>query len=365
MRNLPKVWVSVAILKDTICSTMTTTRVVSLNLMAYAKDYPIPISTKIGPTIIKTWTQLFMDVDVVLGMIPILVTTGWDEDIIQGGEEDTPTLTPMVMDMIMSGEDIIKIKDSQDLYSLLSHLDRDTTVVVEVGEVIINKVDITIMVLNSLLDRQGIEVHLDITVHHPQDLMDHVNIIGIMDHHLLLGLDIISHLLPLLLLDASISRAHLPPLDVDMGVDIPLLDIGMDIMDHLLSLLDQDIMEPHLLMEEISDDLPKVLMEEAIEDHPENTGLVLVHPHLDASARSMPTTVLMDLFLWDIKGMVIRQDLGYLVDMTIDRTVMVMGMGMEDDILSSLRRSPPKTQVVGLTDNLLTSKSMIFNRSSY
>lgn len=302
-----------AILRDTISSTMTTTRVVSLNLMEYAKDYPIPISTKRDRTIIKTQPLLVMDVDVVLGMIPILVITGRDEGIIHEGEEDI--LTPMATGMIIPAEDITKIKGSRDLYSLLSHLDRDTTVVVEVGEVIINEVDITIMVPHSLLDHQGIEVHLDIMVphHHPQDHMDHmdiVEIIGIMDHPLLLdmdhllllGLDIIA--LHLLLLDATISRAHLRHLDVDMGMDLPLLDIGMGIMDHLLSLLDQDNMDPLMDVSTV-EDLAKVLMEEVIEDlHPLDISAVLVHPHLDASVVSITSPVMeMDLMFLDIKGM--------------------------------------------------------------
>jgi len=287
--------------------------------MEYAKDYPIPISTRRNRTIIKTQPLLVMDVDVVLGMIPILVITGRDEGIIHEGEEDI--FTPMATGMIIPGENIIKIKDSRDLCFLLSHLDRNTRAVVEVEEVIIAEVNTIIMVhLHSLLDHQGIEVHLDIIVLLLQDLMeiigimdhpllldmDHLHpdsqVIGIMDHLLLLGLDIIG--LHLLLLDASISRAHLPHLDVDMVVDHPLME-GMDIMDHLLSLQDRDARHPLLPVDmNTVEDLPKVLMKEVIKDHSENTGFVLVHPHLDASVRPMPTPVLMDLFPWDIKGMV-------------------------------------------------------------
>jgi hypothetical protein len=139
MRNLPKVQVWVAILKDTISSTMT----LAVSLMEYVKVSPIPISTKRGPPIIKTWTPLFMDV--VVEMIQ-LVTTSWAEDIIQKGEGDTPTLTPMVM----STEVIIKIKDSRDLCFLLSPT---VTVVVGVEEVIMEEDDTIIMVpLRSLLD---------------------------------------------------------------------------------------------------------------------------------------------------------------------------------------------------------------------
>jgi len=309
----------VAILKATISSTMITTRVVSLNLMEYARVYPIPISTRRLRTIIKTQPLLVMDADVVLGMIPILVITGRDEGIIHEGEEDI--LTPMATGMIIPAEDITKIKGSRDLYSLLSHL--DITVVVGVEEVIINEVNITIMVLHFLLDHQGIEVHLDIIVLLLQDLME---IIGIMDHPLLLDMDhlhpdsqvigIISHLLlllgldiiglHLLLLDASISRAHLRHLDVDMGVDLPLLDIGMDIMDHLLSLQDQDTMDPLLPVDmgTIEDQGPKVLMEELIEAlHSLDISAVLAHP-LHASVRSMASLVV-DLLFLDIKGMAI------------------------------------------------------------
>jgi hypothetical protein len=338
MRSLPKL--SVAILKDTISSTTT----LAVSLMGYAKVYPIPISTKRGPTIIKTWTPLFMDV--VVEMIQ-LVTTSWAEDIIQGGKEDTPT--PMATGMVMSTEDIIKIKDSRDLCFLLSHLD---TVVVVVGEVIMEKDDtiIIIMVLHSLLDHQGIEAphlhllgHLDITVlhlqdhpvsiivhhhlqghldimvphhHHPQCLMDHVDIIGIMDHPLL-DLDIIGLLL-LLLLDVVISHFRLHHLDVVMGVDLHihlrlvldlLLAMDQDNTDHLLSLQDQDIMDLHPPMdiEIIEDPGPGVLVEEVIEVLLSlDISAVLVHPLplRDADARSViPPSMVMDLSPFDIKSM--------------------------------------------------------------
>jgi hypothetical protein len=143
--------------------------------------------------------------------------------------------------------------------------------------------------------------------------MDHVDIIGIMDH-LLLGLDIIGLLL--LLLDVVISHLH-HHLDVVMGADLllhllsvqdllPLLDMDRDNTDHLLSLQDQDIMDPHLPVdiESIEDTGPRVLIQEVIQDRLESTGLVLVHPLLlDAGARSMLSPVLMDLSPLDIKSM--------------------------------------------------------------
>jgi hypothetical protein len=337
MRSLPKL--SVAILKDTISSTTT----LAVSLMGYAKVYPIPISTKRGPTIIKTWTPLFMDV--VVEMIQ-LVTTSWAEDIIQGGKEDTPT--PMATGMVMSTEDIIKIKDSRDLCSLLSHLD---TVVVGVEEVIMEKDDtITIiLVLHSLLHRQVIEAlhlhllgHLDIIVllqdhpvsiivhhhlpghldimlphhHHLQDLMDHVDIIGIMDHPLLLlDLDIIG--LHLRLLGVVISHHHLH-LDVVMGADLlhhlpsvqdllPLLDMDRDNTDHPLPLQHQDTMDLHLPMVETIEDLAKGLMEELIEVLLSlDISAVLVHPLLDATASPItPPGMVMDLSPLDIKGMTV------------------------------------------------------------
>jgi hypothetical protein len=244
-------------LKDTIFST--TTRAVSL--MEYAKVSPIPISTKRVRTN-KTRKPLFMDV--VVEMIQ-LVTTSWDEDIMQEWEVDTPTPTPTSMGMVPA-VGIIKIKDSRDLYFLLSHLD---TVVVVVGEVIMEKDDtiIIIMVLHSLLDHQGIEAphlhllghlgitvlhhlqdHLDIMVphhHHPRCLMDPVDIIGIMDHshHHLPDLDIIGlhphHL------DVVISHLRLHHLDAIMNVDHRHLD-----MDHLL-LLDVVIFHLHLHLPDV------------------------------------------------------------------------------------------------------------------
>jgi hypothetical protein len=335
MRSLPKL--SVAILKDTISSTTT----LAVSLMEYVKVSPIPISTKRDRTI-KTWTPPFMDVDA--EMIQ-LVTTSWDEDIIQEKKEDTPTPTPMVM----STEDIIKIKDSRDLCSLLSPT---ATVVVGVEEVIMEEDDtiIIITVLHSLLDHLGIEAthlhllghlgitvlhhhlqdhpvsiiihphlpdHLDIMVphhhHHLLDLMDPVDIIDPMDH-LLLGLDIIGLLRHL---DVVISHYHLH-LDVVMGADLlihlpsvqdllPLLDMDRDNMDHLISLQDQDITDLHLPMVETIEDLAqKVLMEELIEVLLSlDISAVLVHPLplRDADARSMLSPVLMDLSPLDIKGM--------------------------------------------------------------
>jgi hypothetical protein len=310
--------------------------------MEYARVSPIPISTKRDRTI-KTRMPLFMDV--VVKMNPIQATTRWAEDIIQEGKEDTPTPMPMVM----SAEETIKIKDSRDLCSLLSHL--DTTVVVGVEEVIVeedNTIIIIMVHLHSLLDHQGIEGlhphllgHLDITVllhHHLQDLIHPVDIIDPMDHpHL--DLDIISHLLlpdvvishlrlhhldavmnvdhrhldmdHLPLLDVVISHLLTHHLDVVMGVDLyphsvlHLLDMDQDNMDSLLSLQDQNTTDPHLLMdiETIEGPGPGVLMEEVIEDRSESTGLVLVHPLLHAGARPMPTLVLTDRSPLDIKGM--------------------------------------------------------------
>jgi len=323
-------------LRDTISSMKV--KIQAVNLMEYVKGSPIHVSTKRVRTIIKTWTPLFMDV--VVEMIQ-LVTTSWAEDIIQEWEGDTPMPTPTTMGMVLA-MGIIKIKVSRDICSLLSPT---VTVVVGVEEVIMEEDDTIIIIimvpLHSLLDHQGIEVlhlhlpgHLDITVlhlqdhpvsiivllhlqdhldimalhhHHLQDLMDPVDIIGIMDHpHL--DLDIIG-LLPHHL-DVVISNLHLH-LDVVMGVDLcphsvlHLLDMDQDNMDHLLSLQDQGIMDPHLPMVETIEDLAqKVLMEEVIVDRSESTGLVLVHPLLRrASARSMPTPVLMDRSTLDIKGM--------------------------------------------------------------
>jgi hypothetical protein len=333
MRSLPKL--SLAILKDTISSTMT----LDVSLMEYVKVSPIPISTKRDRTI-ETWRPLCMDVDVEMTQ---LVTTSWAEGIMQEWEGDTPTPTPTSMGMVRA-VGIIKIKDSRDLCSLLSPT---VTVVVGVGEVIMDEEDDTIMApLHSLLDHLGIEVHLDIIVilqdhlqdhpvsiivhhhllghldrpdimvppHHPQDLMDHVDIVGIMDHPLLLDLDIIG--LHLRLLGVVISHLH-HHLDVVMGADLllhllsvqdllPLLDMDRDNTDHLLSLQDQDIMDPHLPVdiESIEDTGPRVLIQEVIQDRLESTGLVLVHPLLlDAGARSMLSPVLMDLSPLDIKSM--------------------------------------------------------------
>jgi hypothetical protein len=190
-----------------------------VGLVEYAKVFPTLISTvKVIPTIIKTWIAA-------VDMIPTLVTSWAEVDISQEGEEDT--LTPMVMvivtDMVNKIKDSIKMVDSRDLCSLLSHMVIDTMVLieVEVEEVIMEQVDITtatIMVPHSLLDFRAIEVHLqdhlDINVlprhhlqdhmdiasimlplRHLQDLMDIVDIIGLMDHPLLL--DIIGLLLHL------------------------------------------------------------------------------------------------------------------------------------------------------------------------
>ena len=63
-------------------------------------------------------------------------------------------------------------------------------------------------------------------------------------------------------------------------------------------------MDLHLPMVETIEDLAqKVLMEEVIVDRSESTVLVLVHLLRRANARSMPTPVLMDHSLLDIKGM--------------------------------------------------------------
>ena len=323
-------------MKDTIFSTTT----LAVSLMEYAKDYSIPISNKKDTTIIKIKINiqlpipLYRNVDVKMDM----VTIGWAEETIREGGGETPASMPTIMDTA-TAEAIIKIKDSpkrpdsQDLCFLLSPMAMAVNIMalVKAGEVITDEEDPTIIMvlLRSLLGHQGIEVlhpqdHLDIIVllllqdgldtmllRHHQDLISDVNIIGIMDHPLLLDMDpdimdrlrqesqvigIMDHLL-LPLMDASISRAHLHHLHVDVNVNVDLHHLDMD----------QDIMDPHLPMDKTvgDEDLgPTVLTEKIIEALlPLDTKAVLVHfPH--ASVRLIiPTLVGMNRSLLPTKDM--------------------------------------------------------------
>ena len=243
-------------------------------------------------------------------------------------------------------EGVIKIKDppkgpaSQDLCSLLSPMAMamSSMVLVEVGEATTDGEDriIIMVLLHSLMDHQCIEVllpqdqvHLDIVLlRHHQDLMDSVNIIGIMHHHLLL-------------LDVGISRAHLHHLDVDVKVDLLHLD------------MDQDIMDPHLHMVETTEDEdrgPKVLPEEIIEALLSlDISVVLVHL-LRASVRSIiPQVAGMDRSLLGPKDITMSEVPGDMDNMIIDLmgSAMVMVTGMEGDIPSSLRRLSPESRSVG------------------
>ena len=189
-------------------------------------------------------------------------------------------------------------------------------------------------------------------LHHP-DLMDAVDIIGIMGRPLLLDMDpdimdrlhphsqvncIMDHLL--LLVDASISRAHLHHLDGDVNVDLLHLDMDQDIMD-IETTKDEDL-GPKVLIEEIIEDLLSL-----------DTRAVLVHLS-HASVRSIITTVVgMGHSPLGPKGMVMSKVPGNMVDMIIDLMGlamvinMVMVTGMKGDIPSSQRRLSPKTQLVG------------------